>query len=364
MKRFLLLCKRQFLQPTFLLLCLLLPISCTLISRLEQDSSAAIRIGLYAEAPEAFTDACFLELTSSQEALSFEVFSDEEMMCELVMRGELDCAYCFAKDFHTRLLHNDYKKSILCYTSSGTLMKALSTEVVFSAVFKQLGDDILNGYVENADFSFSRKDNVTEKRLSTLYEKYLSGEQVFSLEYRYLDSFGASGSSQHNSISGYLGATGTSTPTDTSALTGTSTSAVTMPVRGLIAVFLFISGLSGGVIWLQDRERKLPVSALSTILIPLLFMGISSCITLLLTNEAGHWGWELFSLILYVLLILSFVRTLLIIIKRPVILSASIPVLTLGSLIFCPIFINLAALLPVFDIMEKFFLPYYYLLLS
>ncbi len=348
MKRFLLLCKRQLLQPTFLLLCLMLPMSCTLISRLEQDSSAAIRIGLYAEVPEEFTEACFSELTSKQEVLSFVVFSDEEIMREQVMRGELDCAYRFCEDFHARLLNNDYKKSILCYVSSGTVMKDLSTEVVFSVVFKQIGSDILNGYVKEVDFSFSRKDNITDKTLTTLYEKYLNGNQVFSLEYEYLDSYAAN-----------AGSSGSSDITDVSA-----TTAVTMPVRGLIAVFLFISGLSGGVIWLQDREKKLPVSAISTILIPLFFMGISSCITLTLTGEAGHWGWELFTLGIYVLLICIFVRVLLLFIKRPVILSASIPVLTLGSLIFCPIFINLAALLPFFEIMEKFFLPYYYLLLS
>lgn len=348
MKRFLLLCKRQLLQPAFLLLCLLLPISCTLISRLEQDSPAVIRIGLYAEAPEAFTDACFCALVSEQAALSFVVFSDEEMMREQVMRGELDCAYRFCEDFHDRLLNKNYKKSILCYVSSGTVMKDLSTEVVFSAVFKQLGSDILNEYVKNSDLSFSRKDNITDTKLIELYEKYLNGGQVFSLEYQYLDAYTANAG-----------------PYASSAITDASiTTAVTMPVRGLIAVFLFISGLSGGVIWLQDREKKLLVSAISTILIPLLFMGISSCITLVLTGEGGHWGWEFFSLGIYVVLICTFVRVLLLIIKRPVILSASIPVLTLGSLIFCPIFINMAALLPFFEIMEKFFLPYYYLLLS
>lgn len=351
MKRFFLLCKRQLLQPAFLLLCLLLPISCTLISRLEQDSSAAIRIGLCAEAPEEFTDACFSALVSEQKALSFVVFSDEAMMLEQVMRGELDCAYRFCEDFHDRLLNKDYKKTILCYTSSGTVMKDLSTEVLFSAIFEQLGGDILTEYVNESDLSFSRKDNITDAKLTGLYEKYLNGGQVFSLEYQYLDSY-ADTDTHPSGIHA----------DDTAE--ASSANAVTMPVRGLIAVFLFISGLSGGIIWLQDKEKKLPVSAISTILIPLLFMGISSCITLALTGEAGHWVAEFFTLGIYMLLIYIFVRVLLIFIKRPVILSASIPVLTLGSLIFCPIFINLAALLPFFEIMEKFFLPYYYLLLS
>lgn len=336
MKRFCLLCKRQVKQPFFLFLCLLLPFSCLLISHLEQRSSSALCIGLFAEAPDEFTAAVFSELCSDARSITFEVFSDEEQMRTEVMRGSLDCAYRFCADFHTRLLDGSYKKTILCYTSTGTMLKDLSEEVVFASVFKQLGADILTDYALSEANAIDVQ--LSENQLSALYQKYLYGDQVFSLRYEYLDS-----------------------PIQPSA---GSASAVTMPVRGLIAVFLFTSGLAGGVTWLQDRVNKLPVSAVHTLLIPLLFMGISALLTLLLTGEGKGVGQELIALILYSLLICVFVRVLLLFIKRPAILSASIPVFVLGSLIFCPVFINLAALLPFFQIMEKLFLPYYYILLS
>lgn len=347
MTRFLLLCKRQLTQPFFLLFCLLLPLSCALVSHLEASSSSGIRIGLFAREPESYTDALFSRLCSETSALSFEVFSDEEQMCSQVMCGALDCAYSFGEDFHEHLLNGSYKKSILCYTTSGTLMKDLSREVIFSTLFQQLGVDLLTGYAKASSFPLFGENNVPEEYLSALYEKYLYSEQVFSLRHDYSDrpaenipDAGASDSS-------------------TSA-----SSAVTMPVRGLIAVFLFVSALSGGVVWLQDKENKLNVSAVADIAIPLLFMTFSSCAALALTAQARHWGEELFVLVLYCLLLCGFVRVLLLFIKRPVILSASIPVFVLGSLIFCPIFINLAALLPFFRFMEKLFLPYYYLVLS
>lgn len=340
MKRFYLLCKRQLLQPFFLFLCLLLPVSCVFISGLEKTSSSTICIGLYAEAPESFTDAFFSELCSGTQTLSFSVFSDEELMKTLVMRGELDCAYSFCNDFRTRLLNGEYKRAVRCYTSSGTLMKELSKEVVFSSLFKQLGSDILTDY---AAALFPAEQDAAGA-LSSLYEKYLQGSQVFSLEYEYLDADSAKQSF--------------------SQAAPVPDASVTMPVQGLIAVFLFVSGLSGGVIWLQDRENRLPVPAFLTIFIPLLFMGGSAGITLFLTGEGHPWGHTLVSLALYLLLVCGFVRVLLLFIKKPAMLSASIPVFVLGSLIFCPIFVNLAALLPFFDFMEKLFLPYYYLLLS
>lgn len=184
MKRFCLLCKRQLKQPIFLFLCLLLPFSCLLVSHLEQNSSSAVRIGLLAEAPDAFTAAVFSDLCSNTRSITFDVFSDEEQMRTEVMRGNLDCAYQFCADFHTRLLDDNYKKTILCYTSSGTMMKALSEEVVFSSIFKQLGADILADYA----LSVTATKDIPLTRLSDLYQKYLYGEQVFSLSYEYLDS--------------------------------------------------------------------------------------------------------------------------------------------------------------------------------
>lgn len=338
MKRFLLLCKRQLMQPVFLLLCLFLPVSCLLIKNLEHDSRSSLRIGLYTEEADKFTAAVFSDLTSDNSSIAFDLYSDRTSMIEGVARNDLDCAYAFESGLHTKLLENDYKNSITCYISPSTIMKDLSREVVFSAIFRQTGSDIAVSYITDSALFDSAQNHAIDE-ISALYAEYLNGKEVFSLNYQYLNTLAEE-------------------PTDT------VTSAAVMPVRGFIAVFLFISGLAGGITWLSDREEKLPVSALCSILIPLLFMSVSSCLTLFLTGEAGNWLKELAALSLYLFLILVFVRFLLLFIKKPDILSSSIPVLTLGSLIFCPIFINLGAVLPFFKIMEKFFLPYYYLILS
>lgn len=338
MKRFLILCKRQLIQPVFLLLCLLLPVSCLFVRKLEQGSSSPLCIGLYAEEPDALTDTCFSDLADGSRNLTFEVYSDRETMQNDVATAVLDCAYAFDKGFHTKLLEKDYKNSITCYVSPSTVIRDLSREVVFASLFRALGEDIAAAYAGKAGIFEDTQYRAAMQEIAELYHKYADGQEVFSLDYQYLDTFGKE-------------------PSDTAA------SAVAMPVRGLIAVLLFISGLTGGVTYLSDRERKLPVSAICSVSIPLLFMAASSCLTLWLTGEAGNRINELIALTLYLLLILLFVRLLLVIIKKPALLSASIPVFALGSLIFCPIFINLGAALPFFAVMEKLFLPYYYLLL-
>lgn len=339
MKRFLLLCKRQLIQPVFLLLCLFLPFSCLFVRKLEQDSASSLYIGLYAKEPDALTDACFSELKDNSKSLVFQIYTDEEMMRNDVAKAALDCAYAFDKGFHARLLEKDYKNSITCYVSASTVMDDLSREVVFSALFRVFGEDIAVTYAGRAGIFETEQAETAVQKIAELYHNYAEGQEVFSLDYQYLNTLAEEPSNS-------------------------APSAITMPVRGLIAVLLFISGLAGGVTCLSDHEKKLTVSSIYSISIPMLFMAASSLVTLWLTKEAGSFIKELTALLLYMLLILLFVRLLLVIIKKPALLSASIPVFALGSLIFCPIFINLGAVLPFFSVMEKLFLPYYYLLLS
>lgn len=332
MVRFFILCKRQLMQPAFLLLCLLLPVSCFFIRHLEKNSHSSLSVGLYADDADSFTASVLAGLCSENGSVRFQIFDDRDSMIEKTAANGLDCSYAFESGLYARLKDKDYKDRITCYISSSTIMDKLTREMVFSVMFRQMGEEIAVSYAEESGIFADRQ---ALARISSLYQSYADGEEIFSLDYQYLD-----------------------TPARDP---GQAPTAATMPVRGFIAVFLLVGGLSGGITWLSDRERGLPVPASCQILIPLLFLSVSSCLTLFLTKEAGGWLKELASLVLYLLLILIFVRILLVFIRNPATLSAAIPVLTLGSLIFCPIFINLRALFPFFKVMEKIFLPYYYL---
>ena len=343
MTRFFLLCKRQLLQPSFLFLCFLLPIICLITTHLSQDSSSSLTIGLYKETdPAPISDTTFINnifstLSQANNSYTFQIFSNKDNMLNQVASNQIDCAYILPSDLYTKLLKNNYKNSIICYCSPSTIMADLSKETIFAALFYEIGSDIALNYIKEASIFPSAQPEALQD-LSLLYQTYKTSNKVFSINYQYLNTLSDS-------------------PTQTAPST------ITMPVRGFIAILLLISGLSGGVTSLSDKKNKLPVSNISTILIPLLFMSLSSCLSLLLTKEAKNWGTELILFGIYNLLILLFTQFLLQVIKNPETLAAIIPFFTLGSLIFCPILINLSTAIPFFRIMEKFFLPYYYLIL-
>lgn len=350
MTRFFLLCKRQLLQPSFLLFCFLLPVISLIAASLSQGPSPSLTIGLYKEketntaltsADAALIDNIFFTLskTNTNGSYTFQIYSDKNMMLNQVASNQIDCAYIFPSDLHAKLLKNNYKNCITCYRSPSTLMAELSKETIFAVLFYEIGNDIALDYMKEAGIFPSAQQKALQE-FSLLYENYKASNKVFSINYQYLNTLSAAGS-----------------PTQTPPST------ITMPVRGFIAILLFISGLSGGITSLSDKKNKLPVSNIATILIPLLFMALSSFLSLLLTGEIKNWGKELVILGIYGLLILLFIQFLLFFIKKPEILAASIPFFTFGSLIFCPILVNLSTAIPFFRIMEKFFIPYYYLVL-
>lgn len=349
MTRFFLLCKRQLLQPSFLLFCFLLPVISLIAAYLSQAPSPSLSIGLYKEketgtaltsSDAALIDNIFstLSKTNTNGSYTFQIYSDKNTMLNQVANNQIDCAYIFPSDLHTKLLKNNYKNCITCYRSPSTLMAELSRETIFAVLFYEIGNDIALDYMKEACI-FSSAQQKALQDFSVLYENYKTSNKVFSIDYQYLNTLSAN------------------------SPTKTPPSTITMPVRGFIAILLFISGLSGGITSLSDKKNKLPVSNIATILIPLIFMALSSFLSLLLTGEIKNWGKELVILGIYGLLILLFIQFLLFFIKKPEVLAASIPFFTFGSLIFCPILVNLSTAIPFFRIMEKFFIPYYYLVL-
>jgi len=96
--------------------------------------------------------------------------------------------------------------------------------------------------------------------------------------------------------------------------------------------------------------------------IPTLLFAISSLLTIYLANVQVSLWVELKSMILYILLIIVFCSLLSYIIRKSSLMISLIPIFIIGSLVLCPVFINIATFLPVANILNKLFLPYYYLM--
>ncbi len=334
--RFYILCKRQLKNPFFLVLLFGFPLFALGIHTLEKnplEKSDTISIAIYCENPDTFTQNCLEELTHIS---SFHFYKAESLSSleAQVSSGYAECGYVFPDNFHAILLNGNPKRQITLYTSPSTLFASLSKEVVFACIFRSFAKDIGISYIKTSPIFDSIRENAIPM-FSLQYQSYLNGTEdtpLFHLIYETIS---------------------TTKPVPPTF--------VPMPIRGIFAVLLFINALTATIQTLEDKRKKLPISLFSSIAVSFLFLTLSGWFTLCLTKNYTSFLQESLTALFYFTLLYIFCSLFSYLCKNTSFITASIPFFALGSIIFCPIFINLSSFLPIFSILEKFFLPYYYI---
>ena len=140
------------------------------------------------------------------------------------------------------------------------------------------------------------------------------------------------------------------------------------PVRGIVAIFVFIIALTGGLSWFKDKNsntyaniplNKRPSLKLLIISIPTVIAMLSGYLSLLVAGICSNYLYELFTMFAYGLLCIIVTYILSSVVNEHI-YCGLIPVFILGSIICCPIFFNLANLIPAMKYLQNIFLPTYY----
>ncbi len=344
-----LLLKRQRTNSIYICFLILMPI-CLLITNYFLSINAAdsqIPVGCYFDFEDKdLSDELTATLKDVSGRLNIIIYDDKTRMIADTSAAKLECSYIIAEDFTTSIAEGDYKNIILVYSSPKTIISAMINELVFAAVFRVAGDEVLYCYAnEHEDLFYNESDDVLAT-LEAEYTKQLSSGNTFTLEFNTYDE-----------------------NTDSHDFT-TVSAPQTLPVRGIIAIFLFLCLLLSMVDYTGELEKgtliKLPRSKrvlLSSCFIHswLIPASVVSLITILLSGISENAIRELIVMLFYYLLLMLFGVLLNVLIKKSLILTALIPILIIGSLIFTPIIIDIGAIVPIVKFVEKLFLPYYYI---
>lgn len=337
--------KRNFKNPAYTLFLIGLPLLMFHISNLaSSQNKGLIQVGIFSDNPDSLTQDIIEELITIEGAVSFHLYNTKEDLIYNIKNAYLECGYEFPENFKDRIDKMNYKDSINLITSPSTVTSTIINEIIFGAISKTYGSEIATSYVKNNSLFNDNEESAvlfTKER----YEFYNTNDTTFSLTYEYLDR-------------------------SSNVLEPESNTSI-MPIRGILAVLLFVAGLFASVSWLEEKESG-SLAALAnyfyktskylTLLAALIPLSVSFLLTLKITNTWNGFGKELIALILYFILIMIFCGILSTIIKNSFVLGSLIPVFSIGSLIFCPIFIDISNLIPMLKILEKLFLPFYYLL--
>lgn len=345
-------CKRYLKRPSFCILLLLFPLGAFAVGQGTQDDTGEIRVAVALEQMqsgdlgERLIQTLLDGEAGKEELFRFYLCDTEEQVMEEVASRRAECGYVIPGNLGERLNRDDYKRSILVYSAPSTVTSALSTEVVFSKLTELHNRDLLKEYVTENDSTFAslwQSGHVTQEQLAEeagpLYDKWLTNDSTFRFEYETVEG-------------------------------GTVETKSPLPIRGLAAVYVFVTGLFAAMTMLTDVQRGLflPLSyahrgrcQVASLAAPVILAALSGMVALAAGGVLQVWWRELFAMTVYATAVVLFSYALSRIIKSPAVLGCTIPVLAVSSLIFCPVFLDIGRLIDGVDILGKWLLPYYYI---
>ena len=332
--------KRQFKRPGYLILLILLPLCLYVISGIEKEEEEGIPIALYVEGG-SLAERTADTLIRENNTFHFYLSRSKEALERDVASGRAECGYVFYDGLEEKLEEARYEDSIGLCVSPATVAASLSTEVVFASLIEEYGRTLLKNCAVEELLPPELKDEGWEE-LETLFDLYLSNHSTFSFSYDTLDG----GKIEDAAMSQGF------------------------PVRGVAAVMVFIAGLFGAVMVLEDEKKGLflPVPyekkvwcKASAVLAPVMLACASGLVCLAVTGNLKGIGYELAVMGIYGIASAAFACLLGAVVKQPDVVCCLIPFFIVGSLILCPVFLDVGRWLPGVAAVQKLFLPYYYL---
>lgn len=346
---FWLLTKRQLKSVFFLMILILIPLSSWTASRMgdlsgEQNNRAA----LYARDDDEIAAGTIEDLLASVDCYEFYLCDSEDELYEQVRTGKAECGYILNEGISQRIEKGKYKECIIVVSKTDSLLTDIINETVFSSFFKGFAKKIAMDYV-SSDEKFALMDPEGFAQLSGTYDQYMNGNGTFKVEFEMLGD--------GNSFA------------QTKVI---ETKETTFPLRNVMAVLIMAGGMLGVLNWLTDREKGvfapmrydfIRISRLLYVFIPSALLGISTILSMAACGENVSFVHEIAAMLFYLVILTVFGTLCCIFMRKSYTIVSMMPVIIIGSLLVCPVFIDLSVYLPVIGIFRKIFVPYYYMML-
>lgn len=356
---FLLSCKRYIKRPSFLVILLLLPMGVLAAEKSRGSKVQEIRIAIAVQDEgENVLGAQLMERLVNRKRgedagmFRFYACQDEEQVKDEVASRRAECGYVVYGGLKDKLDAGKYRRSMGVYSAPSTVAAPLSTETVFAALMEIYDRELLVDYVGTSEVfevlgaPGSREREQAAAQSGKLYDHRLTDGSTFRFDYSFLGQDGKE-LKQAEALSGPV-----------------------FPIRGLVAVYVYITGLYGAVVLCGDEKRGLflPLSygyrlpcRLASIAAPVAMASISGFLALWAGGSLGAPLKEIGAMAAYCAGVTAISWLLKLICPRPQALCCVIPFFVIGSLLFCPVFIDAGRYLAVFDQIGRLFPPWYYL---
>ena len=342
-----LLLKRSFKKISFIILLLCIPILCYLMKdNFTNRNRSTIYIGVYLDEHNEIAKKVFESVSTQFDSFSFSLCDNIETLKNRVITGTYDSGYVFDEQFDKKLLSNELSDLLTCYVSPSSTASAITNEYIFSEIFKEHAFYMMIDYIKN-DVVFKNKDlSGIEEELRPVYDDYLNGDDTFSFEYISPENTSISNESIFDSFT-------------------------LSSIKGLIALLVMFAAFIGTLNIYKDDKTGIFFAfhssfkifyKMAEIFTVTLIASVSGLITIYLCDLSDGLLLEISRLLLYTFVCTIYFYVIYLVTPNQYIFATLIPVLILGSIIFCPIFADLSEVVPIplFRYISWFFAPKYY----
>lgn len=334
--------KRLLKKKGFLLLLLAMPLLGSFISFWGSHQTTGVEVGLLAS-PDPVAEEAIGELLANEGLFRFVRYEDEADLINAVKTRQLETAFAFDPALTEKIRLEDHRNLIRLIRSPSTVTHGMAAEVVFSEVLDAAAPVIISELVGDSGLFPGRETDVSSAILGR-YDAYEARGGTYNFSYSFLDGQP-------------VGDTGIPL----------------FPVKGLVAIFLMLTAWINVLGWYKDRADGVydafpahlrQAASLISVLVPVLLMTLAGFLLLLTIHPLAEALAELKYLTAYSLAISLFLYGMKLFFPSPIAYGTLLPVALLGSLVASPVFLDMSAYLDHLAILEKLFLPSYYLGLS
>lgn len=325
--------KRQLKKVSLYVILAILVFACVSIRYVALNFSVTIEIGVVNQDKGNVSAMVEKGLYAHDGLVTFVRYNSRAELIEGVQSGSVYGGYVIKPEFSKKLLEGDSENIIEAFSTPNSLISGISNEMFFSFVMKELSyEELVKDTLDTGLFKTLSEEEI-RRELREYYELNLANGSTFSLSYE-------------------------NTPKD---FEGKFTSIdvldyISPVITGLTGLLIFIGGLCGSLSYYDDKKngslallkpvfRQL-VAVIETAA-PVLIITLAGIVILIITGMETSVGAAAGKYIGYDLIVIAYCYLLKTIIPRKEIFVSLIPVLSLMSVFFCPIFTNIAAVSPV-----------------
>lgn len=396
--------KRYLHRVSFLVILLLLPVGAFFIRSMEKREGTEIRIAVCVEQDILSEEDGRQVMQQGQAPLEQELLSDllsregtggmfrfylcdsEDDVKEEVASRRAECGYVIASGLQEKLDASKYKRCIRVYSAPSTVTAELSSEVVFAALIRRYDRELFLQYVETgeafAPISSQMQTAALREESSALYDAWMKDGGTFRFVYEqehegaegYENGKRDEGSESYGNGKGDEGSesyeNGKRDEEAGISGNGQENGVMLFPVRGIVSVYVFIIGIYGAAISLTDEKKglyhMLPADSripcqIASILGPVALAAVSGLAALASGGCLAGVLRELLTMAGYGAAVTICAWMIRQICRRDTVVCCLIPFFLIGSLVFCPVIVDVGRYIPALDLAGRCFLPWYYL---